>query len=187
MKKKEGFLVVIFLLILVLALGGLIYYINNKNTKNNEIVDEYTPQEEISDEQLRKTIISLYYINKESKEIMPEARSIDVNVLIQNPYRYLIEQLMNSPKNENLEKAIPDDVKLNNVELKGDVLYVDFSKEFTNNVPEGKENEEKIIQTIVKTVTELNEVNSVRIIVDGEENQSFADNEVNFKDNFVRE
>ena len=40
-----------------------------------------------------------------------------------------------------------------------------FSEDFINNALEGKENEDVIIETIVKTVTELNEVNSVRILI----------------------
>ena len=40
-------------------------------------------------------------------------------------------------------------------------------EDFINNALEGKENEDVIIETIVKTVTELNEVNSVRILING--------------------
>lgn len=187
MKKKEGFFIVFLLILLVVVLGGVIYYFNkNKKTEANEIVQEYTPQEEISDEQLRNTIISLYFINKDSGEINPEARTINTNLLLDNPYQYLLEQLIEGPKNEKLTKAIPENTKINNVELKGDTLNIDFSHEFIDNAPEGKDAENKIMETIVKTVTELNEVNSVKILIDGEENKCFKDNEINFEKTFSR-
>ncbi len=186
MKKKEGIFIVIFLILIVIILGAIIYFTNKNKTENNEIIEEYTPEEEISDEQLRNTIISLYFINKESKEINPEARTVNINLLIDNPYKYLIELLIEGPKNEKLEKGIPEGTKINNIELKGDVLYIDFSQEFIDNAQEGEENENKIIETIVKTVTELNEVNSVRILINGEENREFKDGAINFEDNFSR-
>ena len=186
MKKKEGFFIVFFLILLVVILGLVIYFFNKNKQENNEIIQEYIPQEEISEEQLRNTIISLYFINKDSKEINPEARTININLLLDNPYEYLLEQLIEGPKNEKLEKSIPENTKINNVELKGDVLYIDFSNEFIENAPEGKENENKIIETIVKTVTELNEVNSVKILINGDENKSFKDGDVNFEKEFSR-
>ena len=91
------------------------------------------------------------------------------------------------PKNEKLQKVIPDNTKINNVELKGDILYIDFSHEFIDNALEGKENESKIIETIVKTVTELNEINAIKILIDGEENKCFKDEEINFEKEFLRE
>lgn len=188
MKKKEGVLVVVILLVLVIGLGVYIFCNNSKNKKeNNDIKNEYIPQEEVTEEQLQNTIISLYFINKETKEINPEARTIKVNSLIENPYKYLIEQLIEGPKNEKLEKGIPENTKLNNVELKGDILYIDFSKEFIENAKKGKKNEEKIIETIVKTVTELNEVNYIKILIDGKENNSFKDKEVTFENTFPRD
>lgn len=186
MKKKEGIFIVLFLILIVAILGFIIYYSNKNKVQNNEIIEEYTPEEEISDEQLRNTIISLYFINKESGEINPEARTININELINNPYKYLLEQLIEGPKNDKLEKAIPENTIINNVELKGDILYIDFSHDFIDNAKEGRENESRIIETIVKTVTELNEVNSVKILIDGEENKCFKDEEINFEKEFSR-
>lgn len=187
MKKKEGILVVVILLLIVLALGGVLIFYNKDSNEENKIVNEYTPQEEITEDQLQNTIISVYFINKETKEINPEARTIKVNLLINNPYKYLIEQLIEGPKNEKLEKGIPENTKLNKVELKEDILYIDFSKEFIENAPKGKENEQKIIETIVKTVTELNEVNYIKILIDGKENEAFEDKEVTFENTFPQD
>ena len=100
-------------------------FISNKEEKMEE---EYQPQEEITDEQMRQTIISLYYENKETGELMPEGRLIDVKTLLNNPYKILIEMLIAEPKNNKLQSAIPNGTIINNVELKNDILYVDFFK-----------------------------------------------------------
>lgn len=186
MKKKETIFVISFLVLLAIVLGGYLIY-KNIVLNNDKDITEYIPQEEISDEQMRQTIITLYYKNKETGEIMPEARKVDVNVLAKSPYEYLVNCLMELPKSEKLINIIPENAKLNKVELKEGILYVDFSKEFLDNGSNGKENEEKLINSIVKTVTELNEVEGVKIIIEGEENREFLDKGVHFKEIFYRE
>ena len=49
-----------------------------------------------------------------------------------------------------------------------------------------KEEKEKTIESKVNTVTELTEVNSVKILINGEENQKFKDGEIDFSQNFIR-
>lgn len=185
MKKKETILVISFLVLLAIVLGGYLIYKNIVLNKDKEVT-EYIPQEEISDEQMRQTIITLYYKNKETGEIMPEARKVDVNVLAKSPYEYLVNCLMETPKSEKLTNIMPANSKLNKVELKDGIIYLDFSKEFVDNGSNGKEDEEKLINAIVKTVTELNEVEGVKIIIEGEENKEFSDNGVHFKEVFYR-
>lgn len=154
------------------------------NDEKNEIGTEYTPQEEISEEQLRQTMITLYFKEKETGKITPEARKIDANLLAKDPYLYLLTELVNGPKNERLEKLIPDGTKVNKIELKGSVLWIDFSKEFVQNVKEG--DEEKVIESIVNTLTELNEISSVKILIEGEEGKGFLNGDINFNSPFER-
>ena len=74
MKNKKIILIFTILLILVL-IGGIFAIWFVKNKENNE-VEEITPEEEISEEQLRQTIVTLYFVSNETGEIMPEARLI---------------------------------------------------------------------------------------------------------------
>lgn len=93
---------------------------------------------------------------------------------------------MEGPRNENHEKLIPEGTKLLNASIDKDVLTLDFSEEFINNHNGGKEEEEKTIESIVNTLTELTEVNSIKILINGQENQSFKDGEIDFTQNFIR-
>lgn len=178
---KKIMLIIIIILIIILAIT---YFIKNRQ-KNNEY-EEYEPQEEISEEQERQTMISLYFINKTTRKVEPEARLIDVKKLVADPYTIIINMLIEGPKNDNHEKAIPEGTMLIGAYMEGDVLKLNFSAEFINNHKGGKEEEEKTIESIVNTVTELTEVNSVRILINGEENQKFKDGEINFSQNFIR-
>ena len=166
-------------------------YIYNKSAKANSATKKrnghkYKPEEEISDEQLRQTIVSLYFQNKSTSELVPEGRLIDVKLLLNEPYITLMQLLIDGPKNEQLEKLIPDGTVINKIELKNDILYVDLSKEFIENNKGGEELESNTIYSIVNTMTQLTEVNGVKILIDGEMDKSFKDGKIKFDDAFVR-
>ena len=180
--KKRVIIIVIILCVLIL---GLVCIFSIRG-KKEEII-EILPQEEISDEQLRKTMVSLYYENKETKKLMPEARLVDVKLLINEPYKMLLELLMEEPKNTSLKTVIPDNVTINKIELNSDVLCIDFSREFIENHQGGLENEKNTIYSIVNTLTELTEVNGLKIMIDNEENKAFKDEQIKFNKVFTKE
>ena len=182
MNKKVFIIIVIILILGIIGVGG--YLLIKNNLQPTEV--EIQPAEEITDEQMRQTIVTLYYQNKETKELMPEGRTIDSKELLSDPYVTLMKLLIEGPKSENLQSAIPEGTRVIKAELKGDILYLDLSKEFIDNHEGGEEAENLTIYSIVNTVTELNEVNSVKILINGREDQSFNDNKINFRNAFVR-
>ena len=181
-KKILMYVGIILGLIFVILLGWLVN-INKEINEDNEII----PEQEISDTQLRQTIVTLYFYGKESAKLEPEARQIDARELLNNPYQILINLLIEGPKNEELLKLIPDGTKLNNIEIKDQIVYIDFSEEFIKEQNLGEEQEKLIINSILKTLIELNEVNGIKILINGEENKSFPDNEVSFNEEFKME
>lgn len=175
MKNKK--IVIIFsVLLIILIIGGyfVIKYLKQKD-ESGEIAEEYTPQEEISEEQLRQTIVTLYFISKDTKEITPEARLVDIKDIITNPYENLINLLIEGPKNEKNQKVIPDNTKLNKTYMEGDCITLDFSQEFLNYDKNDEKAKENMVNTIVNTLTELTEVNKVKILIDGNQNEEFQE------------
>ena len=134
---------------------------------------------------MRQTIVSLYFYNESTQSLVPEGRLIDVKELVEEPYKKLMELLIEGPQNSSLTKTIPDGTKINKIELKGDILYIDLSKEFIENHSGGETKESSTIYSIVNTMTNLTEVNSVKLLIDGEENKAFKDNLIKFDDPFV--
>lgn len=185
MKNKR---ILLILVAVVIVLGICSYVIYSKVQKNKQIneISEYTPQEEITDSQLRQTIVSLYFNSKDTNTLMPEGRAIDVKELTKEPYLTLVNLLIQGPKNEKLEKVIPDGTTVNKVEFKNGVVCIDFSKEFVENHQEGVEKESKTIYSIVNTLTQLNEVEAVKILIDGKEDGEFKDAGIKFTEAFVK-
>ncbi len=186
--NKKKILIIITIILIIVLIGLAIFYFINKSNSNNpyEQITEYTPQEEFSDEEIRKTIVSIYFKNIETNTLVPESVCIDVKELSENPYMKLLTLLASGPTNDKLESPLPEGTTINNAYLKGNTVYVDFSKEFIDNAPAGVEEEGLLIYSIVNTLTELNEVSSVKILINGEENLCFSDNGMNFKEEFVR-
>jgi len=187
MKNKKIIMYVgIILIVLILLFVGYLI-INNIKNNNEEKIYEYTPEEEITGEQLRQTLITLYFLDQKKHKLSPEARQIDAKELLDNPYELLINLLIEGPKNENLLKLIPENAKLNSAQIKNNILYIDFSEDFIKEQNLGKEREELILKSIVNTVTELTEINKVAILIDGKEDSGFSDGELMFNNVFIRD
>ena len=171
MKNKK--IAILFLSILIIILIGGYFII--KYVKGNEetAVEEYTPQEEITEEQARQTIVSLYFPSKENDELSPEARLIDIREILNNPYEKLINLLIDGPKSDKNKKVIPEKTKVNKTYLQDDCVVLDLSKDVLSFETEKEKN--NIINSIVNTLTELTEVNSVKILIDGQENSQFSE------------
>ena len=181
MELKRIFICLVIIIIVGTVIGYFLYM--NSNKENNEI-EEYIPQEEISDEQLRNTIVSLYF--KDENGLIAEARLIDVKKLINNPYEEILKLLINGPKSENLKNTIPKDTKINKIEKDGENLIIDFSKEFIENHIGGEKEENYTINSIVYTLTEFTEINGIKIKIDGEENKEFKDGIIKFNKTFFK-
>ena len=181
MNKK----VIIIIAIILILTGVGVWYFFFYNKQSQTEVNEIIPEEEISEEQMRQTIVSLYFYNGTTQSLVSEGRLIDVKELIKDPYRRLMELLIEGPQNSELTRTIPEGTRINKVEVKGDVLYLDLSKEFIENHEGGEEKENATIYSIVNTMINLTEINGVKILIGGEENKAFKDNLIKFDDPFV--
>lgn len=172
MKNKK--IIIIFLsLFIIILIGGYfaIKYAKEKNEK--EQVEEYTPQEEISEDQLRQTIVSLYFPEKETKELTPEARLVDIKEIINNPYEKIVNLLIEGPKNDKNERVIPENTKLLKAYMEQDCLILDFSSEILNYNKEDEKAKDNIKNSLLKSLTQLTEVNSIKILVNEQETEDF--------------
>ena len=182
---KRNFKKMLIILFCIFAISLVVFFVIKSKNKENAYED-IEPEQEILEKQERQTIVSLYFINKTTRSLEPEARLIDVKNLVENPYGELINLLLGESKNDNLESAIPNGTILLGAEMSGNTLIINFSEEFINNHRGGKDEEEKTIESLVNTLTELTEVNEIKILINGEENREFKDKEVNLKNVFFR-
>lgn len=119
-------------------------------------------------------MVSLYFYNNETGELETEARLIDAIELLENPYTKLVQMLIDGPKSEKLKSLIPEDAKVLKTEIDSGCVTVDMSIEVLN-YTEDKDLSNKMIYSIVNTLTELTEVESVRFLINGEENEVLSE------------
>ena len=83
MKNKKLLFYITVAVILILIIIALMFIIkpNNSNENTSNEIIEYTPAQELSDDEIRKTIISLYFKNIETNTLVSEAKCIDVKEL----------------------------------------------------------------------------------------------------------
>ena len=172
MRKNRRKIITIITSILLILL--IIFIWNNITVENN--VDEYqdyVPEEEISEEQMRQTKVILYFLNSETGEIESEIKIVDVNLLINEPYKQMINWLIKGPQSSNLKKLIPEGTAIHDIKVEKSCAIINLSNEFLNYGTE--ENKLKIINSIVNTLTNFKEINSVKFLINGEENEKFSE------------
>lgn len=165
--------IIILVVVLIIIVGGVIVF-------NFNVETEYIPETEIEDKELRKTVLNLYFQNKENKNLVKESRLIDSKNLLREPYIELLNMLIRGPEGENCEKVIPEGTKINEIVLNGDVITINFSSEFVENSKDEKQRYNSIY-SIVKTLTEFKEINGIKIIIDGKEIDGFTEIGLDFK------
>lgn len=189
MNSKRNKIILISVVLVIIIAIAIIICLNmgiEKIDENVVIENEIIPEEEISDEQLRETTVSLYYINQ-NNEISSELRKVDSKILLEDPYRQTMDLLLSGPKYDSLKTAIPNNVKVNSIFKSGECLIIDFSKEFVENQVEDVETQGLVISQIVNTMTQFTEINSIKILIDGEQNQCFKNGNISFEQLFTNE
>ena len=78
----------------------------------------------------------------------------------------LLESLIIDGKNQDLipsgfKPVIPSNTKINKIDFKDNVIKIDFSKELLDN------NEEKVIESIIYTLTSIDDIKYIIIYIDG--------------------
>ncbi len=153
---------------------GNVFGIMNKN----DIVYDTTP--EIKTQQY----ITLYFANGDGSYLVSESRKITVNEKESLEIQAL-KELMKGPKFKNNSKTIPSETKILSVETKDEVCFVNLSQEFVSRHTGGTASEQLTIYSIVNTLTELDGVEKVQFLIEGQKNESFIHMLIN--EPFVRD
>lgn len=163
--------ITIFGILLILILVGGFFGIKYAKNKTQNEMKEYTPEQEITDEQSRQTIVSLFFVDRETGQLSLEARLVDIKDLVNLPYEKLANLLIEGPKNEKLKKIIPDNTKVLKSYTEKDCLILDFSSDILSYDKEDKNSKQNLINSIVYTMTQFTEINSVKILIEGGEKE----------------
>ena len=169
-KKKRIITIIVFIAIII---GVFFIFKNIEIKKVEDEYQDYIPQEEISEEQETQTKIILYFENTETGALQAETQIIDVKKLLNEPYKEMVNLLIKGPQSSNLKKLIPDGTILNEIKIENGCAIINFSNQFLNF--ENDEKKFKIINSIVNTLTNLKEINSVSFLINGEKNEKLSE------------
>ena len=136
---------------------------NNSELLNssNIILNPFILPDKIEQEQ-----VSLYFANEENM-LIEETRNIEFK---QNKSMelYIVEELINGPKIEGNIKTIPEETKIRNIKTEDNICYVDLSIDFITKLGNNQEKEKLAIYSIVNSLTNLDNINKVQFLIDGE-------------------
>ncbi len=121
--------------------------------------------------------VMLYFIDESEAAIVPVTKYIGGTA---DAYAAMNE-FVRGPGCHGLKSLLPDGTKLLNVEIdKAGVATVEFSPEFAT-IEEDADKEAKLIKCIVFTLRQFDNIDEVRILVNGEEYKSTAETTMSTK------
>lgn len=124
-----------------------------------------------------KLQVRLYFADQDGAKLVREIRYIDMNDAKQGTDQQatlLVKELVKGPSNLTLKATIPKGTALRSpVKVENRAAIVDMTKEFVDNHPGGKDAEEMTIFSIVNTLTELKDIETVKFLINGKTQKEF--------------
>jgi Sporulation and spore germination. len=124
-----------------------------------------------------KVPVCLYFGDEQKNKLVKEIRYLDIDEAKKGASALasaIVKELIAGPKAKGLTAVIPEGVSLRSpVTIDGRVATVDLTREFIDNHPGGETLEELTVYSIVNSLTELKEIERVKIIINGKETKNF--------------
>jgi germination protein M len=187
--KKFRVIAVIMVLALVMCSCGADKKSEDAFEEDLTPISSLTIDEEEAAVLNEKVPVILYFGNEQQNKLVKEIRYVDIKEAKKGAETFasaIIKELLKGPKAEGLTPLIAEGTTLRSpVTISERVAKVDLTKEFIDNHPGGKELAELTVYSIVNTLTELKEIERVKITINGKETKNFKDN-VTLNNDFPR-
>lgn len=122
------------------------------------------------------TGVRLYFANTEKSELVMEYRKI--NIVDTKPVeQYVVSELIKGPKIKGNERLLAPDTKVLSVEITDRICYVNFKEGFLEKNASSGESK-LVVDSIVKSLTGLNNVDSVQFLIDGKKTEKIGDTDI---------
>lgn len=168
MKKKGLVLLVVLCLLAATALTGCSSWGKNK-PKQGDDPDNQQPK-------LATVEVVLYFSDDQAMSLVPEKRNISIGQGASDEVlaTSIIKELIAGPKNKELYATIPAEAKILSVKIKDGVASADFSKELQSKHWGGSAGEGMTLNSIANTLTELDSIDKVQLLIEGKKVESLA-------------
>lgn len=152
-------------LLLVLALVALSGCAGVSLIRGQTDLDPINP-----DRNPQEVTLILYFSDDQAMYVLPEERVVEQ--IEETLPELLIRELIAGPTSENLRRTIPEEVQLLGISVEDGVAFVDFSEEMRSKHWGGSAGELMTIGSVVNTLTELPEIESVQFLIEGQVEES---------------
>ena len=168
--KKKHLSIFVALTVLVGSFVALSYFISQAISSEPD-----TFATSVTAKQPERTIIHLYFANKENSFLIAEKRLLVQPDDTAPMGKLIIESLIKGPK-EGLMRTISPDATLRALFVTGDkTAYADFSPVIREKHPGGCKSEIITIYSIVNSlILNIPEIDAVKILIDGRESMTLA-------------
>lgn len=150
--------------------------LSRDNVVNNPIINP---------EKTNRRTVMLYFSDENADVLKAEERSIEVKQSLTLEYQ-IVEQLILGPTTEGLYATVPSETKIRDIKTEDGICYVNLSSEFVTKHSGGSSGEVMTIYSIVNSLTELNTVNKVQFLIEGEKVNEFKGH-LDFSKTFERD
>lgn len=132
----------------------------------------------LSASQNEKSLISkeviLYFGDDQAMYLIPEKRTIKIASTEKLPTSAVMNALIEGPHDESLRPTIPKETKLISARVEDKVAYVDFTEEIRTKHWGGSAGETMTIASIVNTLTQLDGIDKVQILIGGKKQDTLV-------------
>ena len=129
-------------------------------------------------------LVQLFFADAQGRFLIEEQRSAPVEEKQELP-EFILRSLIEGPQTESLNATIPKGTVLLNVSVVDRVCLVNFSAEFLQNRPRNELAERMTVFSVVNSLTQLEDVDSVEILVEGSSVERYY--ELNLNRELVRD
>lgn len=179
---------VCFMILTTLSGCGLLQKLGLQKGGNDEAtpVSSIVMNEEEAEAIADKVPVHLYFANAENTKLKLQVRYLsisDIKKVSKNETEtshlagLIVKELIKGPdEGSGLKATIPDGTTLKSVKVKSGVATIDLSKEFVDKHPGGEMAEKLTLYSVVNSLTELKDVETVKFTIDGKTREKFKEN-----------
>jgi germination protein M len=160
MRNKAAALLGMLLLVAILATAGC--NLGSEDKKGS------------TDKQPDKVNAVLYFSDTNAMYLVPENRQIENKKSKELLAQAIVAELIKGPQNKDLFRTIPPEAKVLSVKIDKDTARVDFSEEISSKHGGGSTGESMTIYSIVNSLTELDGIKKVQLLIAGKPAETLA-------------
>ena len=117
-------------------------------------------------EQTTERFVNIYMIGVDGDQLVLRPLEITIDAS-DEPVEAAMNAFVEQQDTSDLGNPIPEEARIENVTVDGDMATIDFSIEFVDGFAGGSEEETLLIQAIAKTVGQFDHINKIMLKADG--------------------